>query len=120
MKYRGLAWAGLYVEDFEASIVFYKDVLGLTFIAKGDDWAHFDAGNGMLLELFTGGKASEQPKRPDQQSLVLGLRVDDLDAAIAELQQKGVQFIGDIGEYGSERWAHFSDREGNGLEIKEI
>ena len=121
MKYQGLVWAGIYVEDLEASTSFYQSVLGLPLLDKGEDWAHFDSGAGTLLELFTGGKQRKKPKKPDQQSIVLGLRVDNLDRAMAELQQKGVSFIHeDSGEFAGTRWAHFSDLDGNRLEIKEI
>lgn len=120
MKYQGLIWAGLYVDDLQASIRFYKDVMELPLLAQGDDWAHFDAGDGSMLELFSGGKAAPKPKLPAQQSIVLGLRVDDLNRSIAELKGKGVHFISDVGEYAGTRWAHFSDPEGNQLEIKEV
>jgi hypothetical protein len=47
--------------------------------------------------------------------------VEDLDLAVAELQQKGVSFIPEgSGELAGTRWAHFSDIEGNQLEVKEI
>jgi lactoylglutathione lyase len=121
MKYQGLVWAGIYVENLEASISFYQNVLGLPFLDKGEEWAHFDSGAGTLLELFTGGKSTLQAKKPDQQSIALGLRVDNLDRAVAELKQKGVQFIPEgSGEFAGTRWAHFSDVEGNQLEVKEI
>jgi len=119
MKTHGFIWAGLYVEDLDASISFYRDVLGLPLLNQGEDWAHFDAGAGSLFELFSGGMASQAPKGPDQQPLVLGLRVNNLHAAIADLKQKGVAFIGEVGEYEGTRWAHFYDPEGNRLEIKE-
>lgn len=120
MKYRGFAWAGVYVEDLKASIIFYKNVLGLTLLGEGEDWAHFDAGNGSLLELFSGGKARQVAKSADQQSIIFGLRVDDLDSAITVLKRRGIQFTDDFGEFEGTRWAHFLDMEGNGLEIKEI
>jgi predicted enzyme related to lactoylglutathione lyase len=111
---------GVFVEDLEVSIRFYKDVMGLPLLGEGNDWAHFDSGNGSLLELFSGGKASEDPKMPIQQSIVVGFRVENLERSIAELEQKGVRFIGEAGEYEGTRWAHFSDPEGNQLEIKEV
>lgn len=120
MKYRGFIWAGVFVEDLSASITFYKDVLGLPLLGEGDDWAHFDAGNGSLLELFSGGKAGQAAKESDQQSIVLGLRVDHLNGAVAELKGRGVQFTEDFGEFEGTRWAHFLDPEGNQLEVKEI
>lgn len=121
MSYSGIVWAGIYVEDLEKSISFYRDVLGLPLLGQGSEWAHFDAGAGTLLELFMGGKSTQEPKRPDQQSIVLGLRVADLDQAVAELKQRGVPFIPEAGgEYEGTRWAHFFDPEGNRLEVKEI
>ncbi len=93
MKYEGLIWAGIYIQDLEASISFYENVLGLPLLNQGEDWAHFDLGAGTLLELFIDGKRRQEPKKPDQQSIVLGLRVDNLDRAVSELENKGVQFI---------------------------
>ena len=121
MKYLGLVWAGVHVEDLESSIAFYQNALGLSLLGRGEDWAHFDSGAGTLLELFTGGTSMAEPKKPHQQSIVLGLRVEDLDRAIAELGEKGVHFIPEeSGEFEGTRWAHFSDPEGNQLELKEI
>src|SRR6478672_2590201 len=121
IKYQGLVWAGIYVEDLAACMSFYQDVLGLPLLGQGEDWAHFDAGAGTLLELFTGGRLVQEPKQPYQQSIVLGLRVEDLDRAVAELQQKGIKFIPEeSGEFAGTRWAHFSDIEGNRLEVKQI
>ena len=120
MKHMGFAWAGVSVQDLETAVPFYRDVLGLPLLGRGDGWAHLDAGNGALLELFTGGQASPEPKRADQQPIVLGLRVEDLDGAVAEMKLRGATFIGEIGKYRGQRWAQFSDPEGNRLEIKEI
>ena len=121
MKYQGLVWAGIYVQELRVSIAFYRDVLGLPLLDQGEEWAHFDSGAGTLLELFTGGRSTQAAKTPDQQSIVLGLRVDDLDRALAELHQRGVQFIPEgAGEFAGTRWAHFSDIEGNRLEVKQL
>lgn len=120
MKYQGFIWAGLWVQDLEACIAFYRDGLGLPLLGQDQDWAQFEVADGAMLELMSGGKASQMPKKPDQQSIILGLRVADLDDAIVELKSKGVVFLGDIGEHGKTRWVPFSDPEGNQLEIKEV
>ena len=120
MKYQGLIWAGLFVENLEASVKFYRDMPELPLLGQGEGWAHFDAGNGSLFELFSGGKASHQTKASGQQSLVLGIRVDNLEEAMAKLKQRGIQFIGEVGEFEGTRWIPFADPEGNQLEIKEI
>ena len=88
---------------------------------RGLIWARFDSGSGSLLELFTGGTRAELQKKPDQQSIVLGLRVDDMYQAVGELTGRVVQFIpGESGEFEGQRWAHFTDIEGNQLEVKEV
>jgi predicted enzyme related to lactoylglutathione lyase len=120
MNPTAVIWAGLSVADLASQIAFYRDVVGLRLLRQGDDWAHFAISPGSLFELFAGGVASASPKDAGQQSLVIGLRVDDLDAAVAELQGKGVNFLGEIGSFRNQRWTYFVDPEGNRLEIKEI
>jgi predicted enzyme related to lactoylglutathione lyase len=120
MNIKGIIWAGLSVADLEKEIAFYRDFLGLRLLRQGAGWAHFDAGNGALLELFSGGTASQAPKTPVQQPLVIGFQVGNLRLTVDELSAKGVQFIGEIEGYKNTSWAHFADPEGNRLEIKEI
>ena len=67
-----------------------------------------------------GGKVRPRRKEPDQQSVIIGLRVENLDRAIMELKQKGVQGLQAIGDAEGARWANFSDPEGNQLELKEV
>ena len=93
MKYQGFIWGGLYVEDVERAILFYRDVLGLPLLRRGESSATFAFPNGALFGLFSGGIASSTAKTPEQQSLELGFRVNDLDAASEELEAKGVQFV---------------------------
>jgi predicted enzyme related to lactoylglutathione lyase len=118
MKRLGFAWAGIFVQDMAVAIPFYRDVLGLPLLDRGEGWAHFDAGGGALLESFSGGQASQTAKRPHEQSIVLGLRVADLDRASAELERRGAH-LDETGEYGNTRWVYFADPEGNRLEIKQ-
>jgi predicted enzyme related to lactoylglutathione lyase len=120
MKVKGYVWAGLFVEDLDSAVAFYEDVLGLNLLRTGDGWAHFDVGEDSLFEIYTGGKAASQPKETEEQPLVIGFLVENLGVAVEELTQKGVNFVGEIGEHKKTRWAEFSDPEGNRLEIKEI
>lgn len=119
MRFQGFIWAGLLVSDLEKAISFYRDVLGLSLIEREEKCALFDAGSGALFELWPTGIASSVPKTPEHQSLRVAFRVDNLDQTISELKGRGVQFIGEIGEYEGTRWISFIDPEGNRLELKE-
>lgn len=120
MTYRGFIWAGLLVADFERAVTFYRDVLGLPLLERGERSALFDAGDGSLFELWPTGVASDSPKAAAQQSLRVAFRVDDLEGAVSELKGRGVRFVGEVGEYKGTRWINFVDPEGNRLELKEV
>lgn len=120
LKYKGIVWLGIYVEDMEKSIHFYEETLGLTLLGRKEDYAHFDAGDGSLLELFSGGKSLSSPKGPKHQSSLSALCVDDLEKTKAILKERGVQFTENEGSFENMRWATLVDPEGNCLEIKEF
>lgn len=120
MHPQGIIWVGISVEDLAAQIIWYRDVLGLNLRRQGDGWAHFAAGGGAMLELIAGGQASSEAKGVDRQSIAFGLQVSDLDQAMAEMRARGVVLLGEPGQFKNQRWAYFTDPEGNRLEIKEI
>jgi lactoylglutathione lyase len=120
MQTKAIIWAGLTVENLEKEVIFFRDVIGLSLKRQGEGWAHFDAGGGALFELTAGGLAAPEPKDFSRQPLVIGFLVDHLDQEVAELKTRGVNFLGEIESFKSQRWVTFSDPEGNLLELKEI
>lgn len=79
--------------DFEASVIFYRDHLGLTLVKEGRDdfsrFARFDCnGFGILVYEWT--------KPFNRAHTGLQLYVQDVDAAYAELKSKGVKFNGEV------------------------
>jgi predicted enzyme related to lactoylglutathione lyase len=120
MNPSGIIWAGLQVMDLDRETDYFRDVVGLRLIRKTGDWAVFDAGGGVLFELSAGGAQSMHPKTGEQQSLVVGFRVDDLSQTVRVLRERGVSFITELEAYKSSRWIKFVDPEGNILELKEI
>jgi methylmalonyl-CoA/ethylmalonyl-CoA epimerase len=115
VRVEGVHQVALRVEDLDRAEAFYRDVVGLRRLARFDPpgLVFFDAG-GLRLLLEAGAPAS-----------LLYLRVDDLDAAWAELTAAGVQAEqephtihrdedGTFGPPGNEeRMAFFRDSEGN-------
>ncbi len=115
-----LQQVALTATDLDASVVFYRDVLGLKFITRFDPpgLAFFSLGSGVRLLLSaTASQAS------------LYFQVDDIDAAFKEMRERGVRFLqppqliqrddaGDFGRKGSEEWmAFFNDPAGNRLAV---
>ena len=91
-----LNWLGLYASDFEAALHFYSDVLGMSTRVAKADFALFRT-TGMALELFAGGLSWKSRRLwGDGQNVRASIQIADLKATISDLEDKGVQFSGDV------------------------
>ncbi|HEY8547620.1 MAG TPA: VOC family protein [Acidimicrobiales bacterium] len=118
---RRLRQVALHAADLDRAVAFYRDVLGVPFVARFDPpgLAFFDVG-GVRLLLEAGAPPS-----------LLYLGVDDIAAAHAALGEAGVELVGEphvifrddegrFGEPGTEIWqAGFRDSEGNLVLLEE-
>jgi glyoxylase I family protein len=102
------------VDDVDAALAFYVDVLGLTRRDDrpdlGIDGAWLDAG-GQQVHLI-GGAA------PPNLGQHFALLVADIDASIAELRERGVS-VTDAFPIGTGRQAFLEDPAGNAIELHE-
>jgi predicted enzyme related to lactoylglutathione lyase len=104
------------VSDMQRAVAFYSETLGFERGPQyGDEWAEIRA-NGVTIGLHPGGK---RPVAPHHRHLSIGLRVDDLDAAVKRLEADGVQFTQAPIDRGS-RLAYFTDPDGNPLYLIEL
>ena len=87
-KVRG---ALIFVEDIEAGVQFYRDVVGLRLLYRTPKFVRFDATQGTSLSLVAGGVASPTPKDYRLHGVVPELIVDDLDLAMRRLMDKMVR-----------------------------
>jgi methylmalonyl-CoA/ethylmalonyl-CoA epimerase len=102
--------------NLDAAVDFYRDVLGLKFIARFDPpgLAFFALSGGARLLLSTTASSAS-----------LYFLVENIDRAVAELKKRGVSFLhpptmihrdeaGNFGKKGNEEWmAFFKDPSGN-------
>jgi CreA protein len=102
-----------WVRDMDVAVAFYRDVVGLTPIRRaGDEWAEFDAGPVRL--------ALHGAETPQTGGGTAVFRVEDLDQARLQLEQRGARFDAHVGEVeGSARFATFRDPDGNAVQIIE-
>jgi catechol 2,3-dioxygenase-like lactoylglutathione lyase family enzyme len=99
------------VPDMDAAVRFYTDVLGLGLkFRDGDHWAAFDVGGSTLA--VEGGA----PGGPG--GATVSLRVDGLDAVVADLRARGAT-VGDVETGPHERRAELKDPAGNQLVLYE-
>jgi predicted enzyme related to lactoylglutathione lyase len=116
------------VSDVEAAIRFYGDTLGLALKERRSDLpenreAEFEAADGTLL-------AYESVGAGKSRHTVAGFRVDDLDAVVAGLRERGVAFEeydlpdlkteSGIAAVGDVRAAWCKDPDGNILAIESV
>jgi len=110
------------VTDRKKAREFYVDVLGLQYVSE-DPFALVVESNGTKIRI------GEMPKLQPAQFTVLGWEVPDIEAAVLDLQSKGVE----LQEYGlkgqdergvwttpgGDRVAWFNDPAGNVLSISQ-
>ena len=114
-SYMMLAQIARTTKCFEDSHAWYRDVLGLPELYSFGNLAFYDLGGVRLMLTEEEGDL--------QSESILYLRVPDIHAAKAELEQRGVKFINaphliHRHEDGAEEWmAAFEDNEGRPLQL---
>ncbi|MGJ8723676.1 MAG: VOC family protein [Roseibacillus sp.] len=111
MKIQKAAFIAFPASDFEESLRFYQELLGLPLVCEGRDdfsrFARFDC-SGFGIHVY------EWTKPFNRAHTGLQLYVDDVDALHTELRSKGVKFSGAIrDEPWGGRVVTVSDPDGN-------
>src|SRR4029453_3560196 len=85
-KVRG---ALIFVEDIEAELRFYRDVIGLRLLYRTAKFVRFDATQGTSLALIAGGVASQEPKDFRRGGIVPEILVNNLRLALQRIDGGG-------------------------------
>jgi predicted enzyme related to lactoylglutathione lyase len=113
MKVEGADFAALFVTDFPRAAEFYGGTLGLEQSKAYEriPGGEFETGNLTLQILDSAAVGREFAPNGSP----IALRVDDVEAARAELAGKGVEFLGETMDSGVCLQAPFKDPDGNVL-----
>ncbi|GAC1669207.1 MAG: VOC family protein [Candidatus Limnocylindrales bacterium] len=114
--------ATLPVSDLDRARVFYGETLGLTWLWENPASIRFRCGDSSELSVF------RRPGLVTEHTLA-HFEVADIEAAVSELEVKGVQFVdytegpltttGHIAQMGPARGAWFRDPDGNFLGLRQ-
>src|SRR5262245_5330126 len=109
MKIKGLIWLGTRTSKFDEMLNMYKNVMGLSITHQEPGFVVMDLPNGDRVELF-GDTSSYNTFFTGP---VAGFLVDDINAARAEMEARGIEFIGpiEVAEDGN-AWSHFRAPDG--------
>jgi catechol 2,3-dioxygenase-like lactoylglutathione lyase family enzyme len=114
MRPTGIHHVSINVSDTAQAVAFYTDVLGLTVRDDRPDfsfagaWLNLGPHQVHLLEL----------PAPSDDGQHFAIQVDDLDGAVAELREKGVE-VSDPKPVGTARQAFLHDPSGNLVELNQ-
>jgi catechol 2,3-dioxygenase-like lactoylglutathione lyase family enzyme len=100
-------------QDFERSVEFYRDVIGLEESKQWGDMPgkEFETGSLTIAVMQSDGFGLEFAPHTHP----IALRVDDVHAARKELEDKGIEFEADTVDSGVCHMAYFRDPDGNAL-----
>lgn len=130
MKLNAVHHVAIIVSDFQAAKEFYVQKLGFEIVRENyreqrNDWKLDlrlgDGADAMELEIFAEPNPPKRVTRPEACGLRhLAFRVEDVEAAVAELQQRGVECEPiRWDEYTQKRMTFFFDPDGLPLELHE-
>lgn len=122
---------GISVPDIEASVAWYRDILGFTLVKSMNIKAipakvSFMKNGDFYIELFEvkGSAPLPEPRRDPHTDLVvngtkhIALAVENLDSVVDSLKERGVDFAMELTEINPGEWACFiHDNSGNLLEL---
>jgi catechol 2,3-dioxygenase-like lactoylglutathione lyase family enzyme len=101
------------VTDLERSTRFYEEMLGLERVPGPGGWPEFQLGENLSLYLVDPANIGEAFSGPH--TAHIALRVPDVEGVRRELEEKGIEFQGDVLDTGVCHMAFFRDPDGNAL-----
>lgn len=113
MHIQGINVVFYWVTDLDRSTMFYRDVLGLEPGPRYGDWQEFRIDGATRFAIHGGGEAVQRP------TAQLSFAVADLDEAIDHMRMHGAEPLGPITDTGANRFADFTDPDGNVFQLLE-
>ncbi len=120
MKNHGIHLSWIVVNDFDAALSFYTEVIGLTVKNKSSEhkWAELAGPEGSMLGI-SGNDCSSEVK-PGSNAIVT-ITVENIEEAVAFFRKKTVKLLGDVQEIpGHVKLQMFADSDGNLMQLVQL
>jgi glyoxylase I family protein len=116
MEVKGLSWLGVRTAHNQEMIDFFRSVLGLRLESKESGFVVFRLPNRDVIEVIA---PDDSAHTFFTTAPVVGFLVDDVEAAMKEMEAAGVEFFDDEVQRADDgnAWAHFRAPDGNVYEI---
>lgn len=116
MEVKGLSWLGVRTAHNQEMIDFFRSVLGLRLESKESGFIVFRLPNRDVIEVIA---PDDSAHTFFTTAPVVGFLVDDVEAAMKEMEAAGVEFFDDEVQRADDgnAWAHFRAPDGNVYEI---
>jgi predicted enzyme related to lactoylglutathione lyase len=114
MRVTRIGWAGTRTSEYPAMVAFLQTILGLTTSQEASDFAAFQLPEGGTFEVFG---PADQDHEHFSTGPVVGFVVEDLTAAVRELEAAGVELLGGQMDERGGGWRHFRAPDGNVYEL---
>ena len=114
MRVRRLAWLGVPTAEYDATVAFFERVLGLRVEFRSETSTELSTETDDRVQVFAPG---------DRYSEVFGGRpvglfeVDDVRSAARELDEAGVELLGELESDGRWTWINVRGPDGNVYEL---
>jgi catechol 2,3-dioxygenase-like lactoylglutathione lyase family enzyme len=113
MHLRRLAWLGVRASEYEKTVRFFRNVMGMNVEFDGPTTTELSLPNGDRVQIFSPGDRFYDHFGKEATGPVALFEVDDVHRARAELEAAGIELVGPVESDGVWRWIAVRAPDGN-------
>jgi catechol 2,3-dioxygenase-like lactoylglutathione lyase family enzyme len=117
MEVRNIRWVGIRTDRYDEMVGFLRDVLGLKTNFEEPTTIELETTEGDEVQVMAPGDPYYEFFGEHAHGPVPLFEVDDVNAAQRELQEAGVELVGELGRDSNWEWIHVRAPDGNLYEL---
>jgi catechol 2,3-dioxygenase-like lactoylglutathione lyase family enzyme len=117
MEVRNIRWVGIRTDRYDEMVGFLRDVLGLKTNFEEPTTIELETTEGDEVQVMAPGDPYYEFFGEHARGPVPLFEVDDVNAARRELQEAGVELVGELGRDSNWEWIHVRAPDGNLYEL---